>query len=100
MSRECMLKTFKIVKKTSRGFEPRSLDSESRALTVTPRGRLHVFTSALCVSDLAPPAGGRGGGGRGLGGPSALLAQPWPVVSSLGVQPVVYAKNVKIVKKT
>ena len=25
-------------KKTSRGFEPRSLDSESRVLTVTPRG--------------------------------------------------------------
>ncbi len=28
--------------KASRGFEPRSLDSESRVLTVTPRGRLHT----------------------------------------------------------
>ena len=27
-------------KETSRGFEPRSLDSESRVLTVTPRGQL------------------------------------------------------------
>ena len=26
--------------KASRGFEPRSLDSESRVLTVTPRGQL------------------------------------------------------------
>ena len=26
--------------KTLRGFEPRSLDSESKVLTVTPRGRL------------------------------------------------------------
>ena len=31
----------KIWRETSRGFEPRSLDSESRVLTVTPRGRLH-----------------------------------------------------------
>ena len=31
---------FKIWRETSRGFEPRSLDSESRVLTVTPRGRL------------------------------------------------------------
>ena len=27
--------------KTSRGFEPRPLDSESRVLTVTPRGQMH-----------------------------------------------------------
>ena len=30
---------FNIWRETSRGFEPRSLDSESRVLTVTPRGR-------------------------------------------------------------
>ena len=29
-------------KKASRGFEPRSLDSESRVLTVTPRGRWQI----------------------------------------------------------
>ena len=29
-------------KEASRGFEPRSLDSESRVLTVTPRGQLLV----------------------------------------------------------
>ena len=29
--------------KASRGFEPRSLDSESRVLTVTPRGQLSGF---------------------------------------------------------
>ena len=29
--------------KASRGFEPRSLDSESRVLTVTPRGHLNLF---------------------------------------------------------
>ena len=34
----------KIWRGTSRGNEPRSLDSESRALTVTPRGRLHRQT--------------------------------------------------------
>ena len=28
------------LRKASRGFEPRSLDSESRVLTVTPRGRV------------------------------------------------------------
>ena len=31
----------KIWRETSRGFEQRSLDSESRVLTVTPRGPLH-----------------------------------------------------------
>ena len=31
--------------KASRGFEPRSLDSESRVLTVTPRGRLQQCSS-------------------------------------------------------
>ena len=31
-------------KKASRGFEPRSLDSESRVLTVTPRGRLKTMS--------------------------------------------------------
>ena len=31
-----------ITKEASRGFEPRSLDSESRVLTVTPRGQLLV----------------------------------------------------------
>ena len=36
---------FKIWRETSRGFEPRSLDSESRVLTVTPRGRLPQKTS-------------------------------------------------------
>ena len=30
-------------KEASRGFEPRSLDSESRVLTVTPRGQLLIF---------------------------------------------------------
>ena len=38
----CLLSSaFKIWCETSRGFEPRSLDSESRVLTVTPRDRLH-----------------------------------------------------------
>ena len=31
----------------SRGFEPRSLDSESRVLTVTPRGQLHELPVML-----------------------------------------------------
>ena len=31
------------LRKASRGFEPRSLDSESRVLTVTPRGQLPDF---------------------------------------------------------
>ena len=36
-------------KEASRGFEPRSLDSESRVLTVTPRGRLtHTQPGAVC----------------------------------------------------
>ena len=38
--------------KASRGFEPRSLDSESRVLTVTPRGQLvskYVKTSVSAV---------------------------------------------------
>ena len=29
-------------REASRGFEPRSLDSESRVLTVTPRGQMHT----------------------------------------------------------
>ena len=29
--------------KASRGFEPRSLDSESRVLTVTPRSRAYIL---------------------------------------------------------
>ena len=32
-----------MAKKVLRGFEPRSLDSESRVLTVTPRGRITFF---------------------------------------------------------
>ena len=32
----------KLQKEASRGFEPRSLDSESRVLTVTPRGQLNA----------------------------------------------------------
>ena len=35
--------------KASRGFEPRSLDSESRVLTVTPRGQMRDF---MCGSFL------------------------------------------------
>ena len=38
--------TTKEGQKASRGFEPRSLDSESRVLTVTPRG--HLKTRFLC----------------------------------------------------
>ena len=39
--------------KTSRGFEPRSLDSESRVLTVTPRGRvLHIQEPTHCNDTL------------------------------------------------
>ena len=34
--------------KASRGFEPRSLDSESRVLTVTPRGQMFV-AAHLCA---------------------------------------------------
>ena len=41
---------FKIWRETSRGFEPRSLDSESRVLTVTPRGRLPQKASGLDCS--------------------------------------------------
>ena len=33
--------------KASRGFEPRSLDSESRVLTVTPRGQMRELISCL-----------------------------------------------------
>ena len=33
--------------KASRGFEPRSLDSESRVLTVTPRGQVINFVCLL-----------------------------------------------------
>ena len=47
-------------KEASRGFEPRSLDSESRVLTVTPRGRLtcHRGRSAarLQVAWMPPPS--------------------------------------------
>jgi hypothetical protein len=42
--------------KASRGFEPRSLDSESRVLTVTPRGQVVINTVASTyelVLDLA-----------------------------------------------
>ena len=33
----------RVHKKASRGFEPRSLDSESRVLTVTPRGQVKTL---------------------------------------------------------
>ena len=36
--------------KASRGFEPRSLDSESRVLIVTPRGQVHMFVAIGEVS--------------------------------------------------
>ena len=36
--------------KASRGFEPRSLDSESRVLTVTPRGQVHMSVAVGEVS--------------------------------------------------
>ena len=38
--------------KASRGFEPRSLDSESRVLTVTPRGHLNLFQADTHVVHL------------------------------------------------
>ena len=44
--------------KASRGFEPRSLDSESRVLTVTPRGRLVARRPRrldLCFSQVKAP---------------------------------------------
>ena len=34
--------------KASRGFEPRSLDSESRVLAVTPRGRAGFVSQKIC----------------------------------------------------
>ena len=43
-------------KKASRGLEPRSLDSESRVLTVTPRGQLTVVPAqqtTLCSKKAA-----------------------------------------------
>ena len=48
-----MVRTYGLERKASRGFEPRSLDSESRVLTVTPRGRMlvrqvpHVLTKCM-----------------------------------------------------
>ena len=42
------------VKKASRGFEPRSLDSESRVLTVTPRGRLENWYPKAPMRKLTP----------------------------------------------
>ena len=37
----------------SRGFEPRSLDSESRVLTVTPRGQLSICGVGVSLGGLA-----------------------------------------------
>ena len=37
---QCAQRDRRMKKKASRGFEPRLLDSESRVLTVTPRGHL------------------------------------------------------------
>ena len=37
-------------KKASRGFEPRSLDSESRVLTVTPRGQVQAMKESICLA--------------------------------------------------
>ena len=34
----------------SRGFEPRLLDSESRVLTVTPRGQMKAFSLLINIS--------------------------------------------------
>ena len=45
-----------LAKKASRGFEPRSLDSESRVLTVTPRGRL-ATVSGVSLALLCPGLG-------------------------------------------
>ena len=39
--------------KASRRFEPRSLDSESRVLTVTPRGQLSMLQPAMGLSGAA-----------------------------------------------
>ena len=39
-------------KEASRGFEPRSLDSESRVLTVTPRGHVVEFESQKMSMDI------------------------------------------------
>ena len=36
--------------KASRGFEPRSLDSESRVLTVTPRGQMLAANTCVCAA--------------------------------------------------
>lgn len=45
-----------VCKETARGFEPRSLASESIVLTVTPRGRLH---SAILAPSGAPASAHR-----------------------------------------
>ena len=57
-------------KEASRGFEPRSLDSESRVLTVTPRG--HCF-SDLNPSPATPKSWAERGFGRGRGQPKYLV---------------------------
>ena len=42
------------LQKASRGFEPRSLDSESRVLTVTPRGQVSSLVSVATYTLPAP----------------------------------------------
>ena len=57
-------------KEASRGFEPRSLDSESRVLTVTPRG--HCFAD-LNPNLATPKFWAECGFGRGRGQPKYLM---------------------------
>ena len=72
----------------SRGFEPRSLDSESRVLTVTPRDQLHSMQPRWQKPPghgLGPPPapaarGGHGGSARAhpRGGTHAAAGCSWP----------------------
>ena len=68
--------------KVLRGFEPRSLDSESRVLTVTPRGRANVKTGmwvrALTYCDMACWSPSSPRRGRRSSSRSSLLSSSLP----------------------
>ena len=72
-----------MTRKASRGFEPRSLDSESRVLTVTPRGQVIYFVCLLMTGRRLEERGSesrakawRGAEARPLGDPHPRVAQP------------------------
>ena len=66
-----VMKRLNIASKASRGFEPRSLDSESRVLTVTPRDQLDTSSCSLQTAKGSATCEGA------PGGPSNGVPQAW-----------------------